>query len=97
MYYLNKLTNKLKSVQSIYRRLKVEKLFTKLSPEDQRTLIANFIEDAGQLKVVANILVTSDIVDYNALSKEPAIMIGCRIKQVNDSQSFVFSPNTRRV
>jgi len=97
MYYLNKLTNKLKSVLSINRRLKVEKLFIKLSPEDQRILIANFIEDAGQLKVVANILVTSDIVDYNALSVEPAIMIGCQVKQVTDSQSFVFSPNTTRV
>ena len=47
-----------------------------------------------KFKVVSNIKITSDILEYN---KGVDIKINVRVKQVSSQQSFVYSPNVTKV
>jgi len=42
-------------------------------------------------KVVSNVTITSDIIQYN---KGFNLMCNAKVKKVSDSQSFVYNPNT---
>ena len=47
----------------------------------------------GNYKIIANILVTSDIIKYN---KDDLYLFNIRIKPVSDRQSFVYNPNNTK-
>lgn len=80
---------------SIFRRYKIYKevYMNQLSYKllNLRFKLIKYL--VGNTKVVMNITVTSDIVDYNKLTSPSSIFYGNLVKTVSSRQSFVYNPS----